>query len=69
MPRIYVEFDRFNQLGSKCQQVSSKVDSIQGDFQSVIRHLDWDVRYQSNINNTAGILAKKMQGYSKDGIC
>lgn len=65
MPRIYVEFDRFNQLGSKCQQASSKVDSIQGNFQSVIRQLDWDVRYQSNINNTASILAKKMQGYSK----
>lgn len=65
MPRIYVEFNRFNQLGSKCQQASSKVDSIQSDFQRVIRQLDWDVRYQSNINNTASLLAKKMQGYSK----
>lgn len=65
MTRIYVEFNKFKQLDSKCRQASSKIDSIQSEFQNVIRKLDWDIRYQSNINSTAGILAKKMEGYSK----
>lgn len=65
MPRIYVDFNKFNQLPSKCKQVSSKVDSIQSDVLRVVHQLDWDVRYQSNINKTAGTLVKKMQDYSR----
>lgn len=65
MPRIYVDFDDFRQLSPKLKNTASKIDSIQAEFQRTIQQLDWDVRYQSNINNTAGILARKIQGYSK----
>lgn len=28
MPRIYVEFSRLDQIGSRCKSVASKVDAI-----------------------------------------
>lgn len=65
MPRIYVDFDEFRQMEPKLKNAASKINSIQAEFQRTVQQLDWDVRYQSNINNTAGILSKKIQGYSK----
>lgn len=53
MPRIYVEFSGLDRIGSQCKSAASKVDRIQSDFQHTIRHLDWDVRFASNINSTA----------------
>lgn len=65
MPRIYVDFDDFRQLGPQLKSTASKIGSIHAEFQRTVQQLDWDVRYQSNINNTAGILSQKIQGYTK----
>lgn len=65
MPRIYVEFNRMKQIGNNCKNVSSKVRNIKSDFQQTIRHLDWDVKYQSDINATANRLVRKLDQYEK----
>ena len=49
MPRIYVEFSGLEQIGSRCKTASSKVTTIQSDFQRTVRQLDWDIRFESNI--------------------
>lgn len=64
MPRIYVEFSRLDQIGSQCKSVASKVDAIQEDFQRTVRQLDWDIRFESNINSTATQLSRKLTQYS-----
>jgi len=64
MPRIYVNFSGLDQIGSRCKSVASKVDGIQSDLQRTIRQLDWDVRYESNINSTANQIARKLEQYS-----
>ena len=63
MPRIYVEFSRLEQIGSQCKSVASKVDAIQEDFQRTVRQLDWDIRFESNINSTAKQLSRKLEQY------
>ena len=65
MPRIYVEFARLDQIGSHCKTIASKVDSVQSDLQHTIRQLDWDVRFESNINSTATQIARKLELYSR----
>ncbi len=64
MPRIYVEFFGLDRIGSRCKSVASKVDTIQSAFQSTIRQLDWDIRFESNINSTANQIARKLEQYS-----
>lgn len=64
MPRIYVEFSGLDRIGSQCKSAASKVDRIQSDFQHTIRHLDWDVRFASNINSTATQISKKLEQHS-----
>ncbi len=53
MPRIYVEFNRIRQMGNSFKGISSKLEGIRSDFQRTIKQLDWDVKCQSNINDTA----------------
>ena len=65
MPRIYVEFSGLDQIGSRCKTVASKVDSIQSNFQRTVRQLDWDIRFESNINSTATQIAKTLEQYSR----
>ena len=65
MPRIYVEFSGLDQIGSRCKTVASRVDTIQSDFQRTVRQLDWDIRFESNINSTATQIAKTLEQYSK----
>lgn len=65
MPRIYVEFSGLDQIGSRCKAVASKVDTIQSDFQRTVRQLDWDIRFESNINSTATQLSRKLEQYSR----
>lgn len=65
MPRIYIKFSGLRQVGSDCKVVSSKVETIRADFQQTVRQLDWDVRYDSNINNTANQIARKLEQYSQ----
>lgn len=64
MPRIYIEFSRLDQIGNCCKSVASKVDAIQEDFQRTVRQLDWDIRFESNINSTATQLSRKLDQYS-----
>ena len=65
MPRIYVEFSGLDQIGSRCKTVASRVDTIQSDFQRTVRQLDWDIRFESNINSTATQIARKLDQYSR----
>ena len=65
MSRIYVDFNRLQKIGESCEAVSSKTDGIKRDFQQTIRKLDWDVRFQSDINSTAMQLSRKMQNYHR----
>lgn len=53
MPHIYVEFTRLRQMENSFKRIFSKIEKIKSDFQSTIKQLDWDVKYQSNINDTA----------------
>lgn len=64
MSRIYVEFLGLEQIESHCKTMASKIDKIQSDLQGTIRQLDWDVRYESNINSTANQIARKLEQYS-----
>lgn len=64
MPRIYVEFLELEQVGNHCKTMASKIDEIQSDLQTTVRQLDWDVRYESNINSTANQIARKLERYS-----
>ena len=63
--RIYVDFAKIDQIGNCCKSVASKVDAVQSDLQHIIRQLDWDVRFESNINSTATQIARKLELYSK----
>ena len=63
MPRIYVQFAGLDQIGTKCKTVASNIDSIRSDLKQVIGKLDWDVRYESNINDTANKICKKLDTY------
>ena len=65
MPRIYVEFSGLDQIGSRCKTVASRVDTIQSNFQRTVRQLDWDIRFESNINSTATQIAKTLEQYSR----
>lgn len=65
MPRIYVKFSGLSQIGADCERISSKVDTIQSEFQNTIRQLDWDIRFESNINSTANQISRKLEQYSR----
>lgn len=65
MPRVYVKYSGLRQIGIRCQNVAIAVDSIQVDFQSAMRRLDWDIRFESNINNTATQISRKLEKYSR----
>ncbi len=65
MPRIYVEFSSLDQIGSCCKTVASKVEAVQSDFQHTVQQLDWDIRFESNINSTATQIARKLEKYSR----
>lgn len=64
MPEIYVDFNKMKQIGSQCKTLSSQIRAIDSEFQQIIRQLDWDVKYQSNINGTAMQLSQKMGQYT-----
>lgn len=65
MPRIYVEFSKLNSMRNYCESVASKIDVIQSDFQQIVRQLDWDIRYESDINSTAAKISKRLEQYSR----
>ena len=65
MPRIYVDFSKLNSMRNYCESVASKIDVIQSDFQQIVRQLDWDIRYESDINSTAAKISKRLEQYSR----
>ena len=66
MPRIYVEYHKLRQFEEKCRITSSKTASIHSEFQGIINHLDWDVKYAADINNTANRIVRKLEAYIQD---
>ena len=66
MPRIYADLDSLAQLGDRCRSVSSVVSSICSDLQNTVSRLDWDIRYESDINSTANRIAEQLQAYSRN---
>lgn len=63
MPQIYVEYERLNQLVGEVDSISKKIGEIHAKFQHTVKQLDWDVRYQSDINNTANKISQKLNSY------
>ncbi len=64
MSEIYVSFSGLDQISSRCKTISSSIRTIQSDLQETVRQLDWDVKYEDNINNTAILIAEKLRQYS-----
>ncbi len=63
MPRIYIEFAGMKQMEESCKSMSSTLNNIRNDFQQTINHLDWDIKYQSNINSIATQITRKLDSY------
>lgn len=65
MPRIYVEFVGLEQIGAGCKTAASRVDAIETEFWRTIQALDWDVRYEADINSTAKQISRKLEKQAK----
>lgn len=65
MPRIYVEFAGLEQIGTGCKTAASRVDTIETEFWRTIQKLDWDVRYEADINSTAKQISRKLEKQAK----
>ena len=65
MPRIYVDFNGLKQTGSVCRSVSSGVEGIRSEFRGMVRQLDWDIRFEADINTTADRIAEKLERYAE----
>ena len=65
MPRIYVQFSGLDRIESQCGIIATKIDDIRSDLKGTIKKLDWDVRYESDIDGTADRIAKKLDGYEE----
>lgn len=63
MSRIYVDFGGVKQISNNCRAISTAVEEIKSDFENTVRQLDWDIRFEADINNTANQLARKLDGY------
>lgn len=61
MPRTYVQFSGLSKIGTDCKTIASRVDAIESDFQRTIRALDWDIKFEDNIYNTAKHIAGKLE--------
>lgn len=61
MPRVYVEFVGLKKLGETCKTVSTGVDEIQSSFLNTVKSLDWDILFESDINETANKISKKLE--------
>ncbi|MBR2038261.1 MAG: hypothetical protein IKA09_11145 [Lachnospiraceae bacterium] len=65
MPRIYVHFSGLDQIGTGCKTVASRVDTIETDFWRTIQALDWDVRYEADVNSAAKQISRKLEQQAK----
>lgn len=65
MPRIYVEYNRLGQAQSEIEAISKKVEIVKSNFQRTIRQLDWDVKCEADINNTAQKISQNLSSYTQ----
>lgn len=65
MPTIKVNTSRLSGYESDMQNVLSKVNSIIGQFDSVSRNLDWDVRVESNINSRLAGISRELSAEAR----
>ncbi|MBR2038594.1 MAG: hypothetical protein IKA09_12855 [Lachnospiraceae bacterium] len=65
MSRIYVQFSGLEQIGTGCKTTASRVDNIETEFWRTIQALDWDVRYEADINSTAKQISRKLEKQAK----
>lgn len=65
MSRIYVEFSKLEELSKGCESASSKLSDIRKDFQNLVGRLDWDVRFQLEINYSALRISRSLQDYRR----
>ena len=60
MPTIKVNTSRLSNYESDMQSILSRVNSIIGQFDSVSRNLDWDIRAESNINSRLNGISREL---------
>ena len=65
MPRIYVQFSGLEQIRTGCKTAASRIDTIETEFWRTIQALDWDVRYEADINSTAKQISRKLEKQAK----
>ena len=63
MARVYVDFSQLESVGSYCNTAAKKVSSINFNFAYTIAALDWDVKYESDISDTAAKISEKLSDY------
>lgn len=64
MSEVYVEYAKLPNVGNKCKAAATSIQDIRGDLRHTISRLDWDVKSQEKINQTANSIARKLEGYS-----
>ena len=65
MSRIYIDFTGLEETATKCKKISSDIKDIQDTFSNTIKNLDWDIRYESDINKKSSQIARELDNYSK----
>ncbi len=63
MSRISVTFSELISAGENLNLIKSKLNQISSEFQSTIKDLDWDIKCENNINNTANQLSNKLDNF------
>ena len=65
MSRIYVQFAGLRQIGNRCTPASSAIADVKDSFQRTINQLDWDIKFQSDINSSAGQITRRLEKYTE----
>lgn len=65
MPRIYVDFEKLKQCEADLKTASSQINRIKASFCGTVKKLDWDIKYQSDINKTADNIAQQLEFYAQ----
>ena len=65
MPTIKVNTSRLSGYESDMQNILSRVNSIMGQFDSVSRNLDWDIRAESNINSRLSGISRELSAEAR----
>lgn len=63
MPRIYVEFVKMKQMATTTLSVSSQINKLCSDFLKAVKELDWEIKFQADINSSANLIFQKLLSY------